>query len=163
MRKTLLLAGGIIIMTAIGVGGGLLGASLLSDSEEKNTTPHTSTSASHSGPTNLSEARVQDLSKLNNVNISIEGADFQPNNIQIKKGTKLTWTNNNNEDHTITKEDGETSTRDSVSEKNIKEDTLASPRLAKDKVYEFTFNTVGKVYYHCSIHPNIRGKVTVLE
>ena len=61
------------------------------------------------------------------------------------------------------KENGENSSHSSIAEKDVKEDTLASPRLKKDKVYEFTFNTIGKVYYHCSIHPNIRGKVTVVE
>jgi plastocyanin len=163
MRKTLLLIGGLVLLLAAGIGGGLLISSVVSSPEEKSDTAHTSTSASHSGPVNLNEAKVQDLTRLGNVNVSIVGADFKPNNIHIKKGTKVTWTNNNNEDHSVMKENGENGSHRSVAEKDVKEDTLASPRLQKDKVYEFTFNTIGQVYYHCSIHPNIRGKITVVE
>ena len=88
MRKNLLLIGGLVLLLAAGIGGGLLIASIMSSPEDKSDATHTSTSASHSGPANLSEAKVQDLTKLSNVNVSIVGADFKPNNIYIKKGTK---------------------------------------------------------------------------
>lgn len=163
MRKTVFLIVGIIALTAIGIGGGLGLVALLSEPEESSTSSHESTSANHSGPTNLSEARVQDLTKLKDVNVSVVGGDFRPNNIQIRKGTKVTWTNNGTEDHAIMKENGDNDSHSTVSSKDVKENVLSGPTLAKDKTYEFTFNSIEQIYYHCPLHPNVRGKITVIE
>lgn len=163
MRKTLLLIGGIIALIATGIGGGLLLVSIFGESEKPSDSAHESTSSSHSGPTNFSEAKVQDITRLSNVNVSIVGGDFQPNNIQIKKGTKVTWTNNAIENHAIMNENENNESHASLSSDDIKEDTLGSPELAKDKTYEFTFNKIGQTYYHCPLHPNVRGKVMVVE
>ena len=163
MIKTLLLIGGIVALTAISITGALLLTSFLSPPEEPTDPLHESTKASHSGPTNLSEAKIQDITRLNEVNISIVGADFQPNNIQIKKGTKVTWTNNGTENHAVMEENDDESSHEAASKDNVKEGILSGPTLAKGKTYEFTFNATGQVYYHCPLHPNVRGKVTVVE
>lgn len=163
MQRNLLAIIGIVAMIAIGIGGGLLLFNMFSGSEDSADPSHESTSTSHSGPTNFSEAKVQDITRLSNVNVSVIGGDFQPNNIQIKKGTKVTWINNATENHAIMKENEDDESHEPIPSSAVKEDTLASPTLAKGKVYEFTFNETGKTYYHCPLHPNVRGKVTVVE
>lgn len=73
---------------------------------------------------------------------------FQPANISVKKGTTVTWTNQDRLEHTVT------SNSDSE---------LKSNALNRDEVYSFTFSEVGEFNYHCNFHPSMNGKVTVTE
>jgi plastocyanin len=163
MKKTFLMIGGFLALTAFGIGAGLVLTNIISQPEQSSNSTHESTSADHSGITNLNETKIQDLTRLTSVNISVLGGDFQPNNIQIKKGTKVTWVNDDNEAHAIKVEDNVKGSHSPIASEEVNESVLSGPKLSKGKMYEFTFNATGKTYYHCPLHPNIRGKVTVIE
>lgn len=96
-----------------------------------------STSASESIPTDPNS-------------ISIDDFAFNPAKLTIKKGTKITWTNNDDARHDITPTGGAS-------------DFVASKLLAKGESYEFTFNTVGTYTYKCSPHPYMKGTIEVTE
>lgn len=82
--------------------------------------------------------------------ISIDDFAFNPAKLTIKKGTKVTWTNNDDARHDITPTGGAS-------------DFLASKLLTNGESYEFTFNTVGTYTYKCSPHPYMKGTIEVTE
>jgi len=72
---------------------------------------------------------------------------FTPNPIKVKKGTTVTWTNQDVASHTVTGDNGGPN----------------SSTIATGQSYSFTFNTVGTFNYHCAIHPSMKGSVIVTE
>jgi plastocyanin len=81
-------------------------------------------------------------------NISIKNFSFDPATLSVKTGTKVTWTNNDSTSHTITSDSGS---------------LLNSGTLAPGQSFSFTFTKDGTISYHCSIHPTMKGGVTVKE
>lgn len=79
--------------------------------------------------------------------VNIQNMAFSPASITVKKGTTVTWTNNDSVDHTVT----------------AGNNGFDSGLLSKGESFEFTFNTVGTFQYHCTVHPNMTGTVTVTE
>jgi plastocyanin len=79
------------------------------------------------------------------VSINISNFAFSPANITIKKGTKITWTNQDGASHTVTGDNG----------------GPASGSLSNGSSYSFTFNQAGTFSYHCAIHPSMTASVTV--
>jgi plastocyanin len=80
------------------------------------------------------------------VNIDIKGFAFNPSSIDIKVGTKVIWTNNDNVPHTVTSDSGT---------------TLNSPTLSPGETFSFTFENIGTYNYHCNIHKMMKGVVNV--
>ena len=85
------------------------------------------------------------------VAVSINDFIFNPTLIKIKKGTKVTWTNEGNIGHTVT------------SSESSPMGGLASELLANGQSYSFTFDTAGTYTYYCSPHPYMKGTVEVTE
>lgn len=85
-------------------------------------------------------------SAVSDIAVSIKGFAFSPLNLSVKVGTKVTWTNNDSAPHTVTSDSGT---------------LLNSPTLSPGQSYSVTFTTPGTVNYHCTIHPMMRGTVTV--
>jgi plastocyanin len=81
--------------------------------------------------------------------VVIQDFAFSPASITVKKGTTVTWTNQDSVAHTVTETDNQTGPK--------------SGNLAKGQSYTFTFDTAGTFKYDCSIHPNMTGSVTVTE
>lgn len=79
--------------------------------------------------------------------VTIKNMAFSPDNITIKAGSTVTWTNNDSTVHTVTANDG----------------SFASDSLANGKSYSHTFNTPGTYKYRCVIHPSMTGIVTVTQ
>lgn len=77
--------------------------------------------------------------------VSIVNFSFQPVTITISVGTAVTWTNTASTGHTVTADDG-----------SFKSNTLGS-----GVTFSQTFATAGTFTYHCSIHPSMKGTVTV--
>lgn len=75
--------------------------------------------------------------------VVIENFSFSPSELVVKKGTKITWINNDSASHTI------------------KSDAFQSGDLSNGGKYEFTFENTGTFSYICSIHPSMKGKITV--
>ena len=70
--------------------------------------------------------------------------------IRIKKGTTVTWTNQDAAKHDVTP-DTETA------------DFKATELFGKGESKSITFNTVGTFAYHCSPHPYMKGTVEVTD
>jgi plastocyanin len=85
---------------------------------------------------------------VNQNTVSISNYEFTPASITVKAGTKVTWTNQDSVEHTVT---GDGS------------DGPQSGSLAKGDSYSFTFDKAGTYAYHCQMHPYMKGTVTVTE
>lgn len=75
--------------------------------------------------------------------VSIANFAFNPENVTIQVGQKVTWTNNDSVAHTVTGTD------------------FSSGQIAPGATYEHTFATAGTFDYKCSIHPSMLAKITV--
>jgi plastocyanin len=77
--------------------------------------------------------------------VSIANFSFQPATITISVGTTVTWTNTDSAGHTVTADGG----------------SFKSDKLGTGATFSQTFATAGTFAYHCSIHPSMKGTVTV--
>lgn len=84
------------------------------------------------------------------VKMNIAGFAFAQKIVKIKKGTKITWTNQD-------------SARHDVSPDSKSPDFMNSELLSKGESYSYTFNTAGKYTYHCTPHPYMKASVEVTE
>jgi plastocyanin len=94
-----------------------------------------STGGSTSAP-GAAEAKVQ-----------ISGFDFNPTPLEIKVGTTVTWQNEDSTAHTVVADDG----------------SFSSNPLNKGDSFSFTFEKAGSFPYHCGIHTNMKGTITVTQ
>src|SRR5215208_106034 len=77
--------------------------------------------------------------------VSIEDFFFSPANMTVAPGTTVTWVNNGQAPHTSTADDG----------------AWDSGTLQPGESFSFTFDQAGTYTYHCSIHPDMTGAITV--
>ena len=77
---------------------------------------------------------------------------FDPNPIEIKAGDSVTWTNDDNEIHTVASgsSEGPTMGQD-----------FDSGTLASGKSFTHKFEKTGTFEYFCSFHESMIGKVVV--
>ena len=78
--------------------------------------------------------------------VSISNFSFNPGSITINKGMTVVWTNNDSVGHTVTADQGA---------------GPASNLLNPGETYAYTFNDPGTFNYHCTVHPSMKGTVTV--
>jgi hypothetical protein len=72
---------------------------------------------------------------------------FLPGTATVRKGTTLTWTNEDEAVHTIVADD----------------DSFSSGRLGLGATFSHTFEAVGTVGYTCTIHPSMKAQVVVID
>lgn len=77
--------------------------------------------------------------------VAIQGFAFGPAAITVKPGTTVTWTQQDEDQHTVTANDG----------------SFASSPLITGKTFTHTFTAPGTYQYHCAIHPFMHGTVVV--
>lgn len=82
------------------------------------------------------------------VAVDIKNFAFSPATLDIKTGTKVTWTNRDSTSHTVTSDSG---------------GLLNSAMLAPGQTFSYTFNDAGSIRYHCTPHPNMKGVVNVTK
>lgn len=82
--------------------------------------------------------------------VSIKEFAYSPAEITVKKGTTVTWTNQDSVGHDVTPV-------------NETAEFKKSSLLSKGQSYSVTFNTVGSFAYFCSPHPFMKAQVTVTE
>ncbi|MEI7452532.1 MAG: cupredoxin family copper-binding protein [Candidatus Falkowbacteria bacterium] len=75
--------------------------------------------------------------------VNISNFSFSPASLVIKKGTTVTWTNNDSAPH------------------QIKSDSFSSSVLNNGGTFSFTFNDAGTFSYICSIHTSMKGEIIV--
>ena len=81
--------------------------------------------------------------------IDIKGFAF-PANMDVAKGTKVTWTNQDGTPHTVT-----SGTRPN------KDGKFDSGQLAGSATFSFTFTEAGTFNYWCQNHSSMNGTITV--
>lgn len=77
--------------------------------------------------------------------VSIDGFAFAPLTLAVKQGTTVTWTNRDEEPHTVVAGDG----------------SFHSPGMGTGATFSHTFSIPGTFDYVCSIHPMMHGTVVV--
>lgn len=113
-----------------------------------NTTMSSNMSSTNSSAASNASSGTGSNSQSTN-SVSIKDFAFSPSGITVKKGTKVTWTNNDSTTHTVTETDSQSGPN--------------SGDLSPGGSYSFTFGTAGTYHYHCSIHTSMTGTVTVTE
>jgi plastocyanin len=79
--------------------------------------------------------------------VTIANFAFSPTPLTVASGTKITWTNTDEEPHTVVSADAGA--------------TFKSPALDTDDKFSFTFSKPGSYKYFCSVHPRMVGTIIV--
>ncbi len=77
--------------------------------------------------------------------VEIKDYEFLPAILTVPAGTTVTWTNRDDEPHTVTSS----------------ENVFASPGLDVDETFSYTFSTPGTYTYYCKLHPHMTGTIAV--
>jgi plastocyanin len=81
-------------------------------------------------------------------NVTIKNYMFSPAAIKVKVGTTVTWTNQDDVNHTVTAD-----TTSSLAP--------SSMDIPDGQTYQFTFQHAGTYTYHCFPHPYMHGTIIV--
>lgn len=79
--------------------------------------------------------------------VTISDFKFNPAQLTVPAGASVTWTNQDEEPHTVAAKDG----------------SFHSPGLDTHGSYSYTFTAPGSYDYVCSIHPFMTGTVVVTK
>jgi plastocyanin len=79
------------------------------------------------------------------VDVAIADFTFDPADIQATVGQTVTFTNNDSAPHTATLDDG----------------SCTTPNISNGGSDGLTFNAAGTYPFHCNVHPNMKGTITV--
>ncbi len=121
-------------------------------------------SNNHPNGSSVITATTLDFTDQTEVTMDIDDFAYTKPNIKIKKGTKVTWVNQDVTQHNVIKgQGGNEDVQDAPREEEVDPNVLAGPLLNKGESYSFTFNETGSVSYYCSPHPYMKGIVTVTE
>ena len=77
--------------------------------------------------------------------VEIKNFMFTPMTLTVPVGSTVTWKFDDSTQHTVTADDN----------------SFASAPMANGQTFTHTFSAAGTVPYHCSIHPNMTGTITV--
>jgi plastocyanin len=78
--------------------------------------------------------------------IEIKDFAFNPQTITVKSGEKITWTNRDEEPHTIV---------------SVEKQFKKSSALDTDQTFTITAGAPGTYTYFCSVHPKMTGTIVV--
>lgn len=77
--------------------------------------------------------------------ITMQQIQFQPSDATVKVGTKMMWQNEDSVQHNVVADNG----------------AFKSDLFGKGGTYEWTAAKPGKYSYVCTVHPNMKGTITV--
>jgi len=95
---------------------------------------------------NEQEASNTQQTALQAHNIKISEFSFNSQELKIKKGDTVVWTNEDSARHTVTSDSGS---------------ELDSELFGKSETYSHTFSEAGTFSYHCSPHPGMKARIIV--
>jgi plastocyanin len=144
MKKSIWIV--IIIVIVVGGAAAVLATRKKSSSDTMANMPAPTASADASTSTDTSTAAPVASSA-----ITIQNFAFSPASTTVKKGTTVTWTNQDSTTHTVIGDGSNTPSG------------FGSSQLRQGAKYSFTFNTAGTYAYQCGIHPSMQGTITVTE
>lgn len=133
MRRILLALGAIGALAAAGCGS----------SNKSSTSSGSSTPAASS-----STAAASSSSSGGGVAIKMQNIAFDPKDVTVKVGQKVTWTNDDSVDHNVTSQSGE---------------SIKSDNFGKGATFSFTPTKAGTIKYVCTIHPGMTATLTVTK
>ena len=137
-------------LAAVAIIAAVIVAVVAGRNNNKSTTPTSnqtgSSSSGYSNTNGSSSSASQTPTSTNKVTIS--NFAFSPATITVKKSTTVTWTNSDSVPHQPVADSGT---------------GPASQPLNNGQTYSFTYSSVGTFAYHCAIHPEMHGTVTVTE
>jgi plastocyanin len=90
-------------------------------------------------------SRAATATESDDPEVKISNFTFDPASLEIPAGAKVTWTNHDDQPHTVT---------------SIQK-LFDSPPLDTDDHFSFAFTKAGEYGYYCKIHPRMTGKVVV--
>jgi len=133
MKKSLLI---IVALVVVAVGAYLVFKPKSTSNDANNTTNNSGTPA------------AQTTADPNTV--TIKNMDFATKSLTVKKGTTVTWKNEDSASHTVTFDDSAMSSAN-------------SSLFANGETYKYTFDTAGTFAYHCTPHPFMKGTIVVTD
>jgi len=77
--------------------------------------------------------------------IAIQDFKFTPSTVTVPVGTTVTWSNHDDQIHTVTTDDGR----------------LRSAALSHDEQFSYAFTVPGTYAYHCALHPHMTARTIV--
>jgi plastocyanin len=77
--------------------------------------------------------------------VTIQSMSYNPSVLNVTAGTRVTWRNKDNVEHTVTSDQA----------------LFDSGTIGVNSSYSFTFNTPGTYGYHCQIHTGMTATVVV--
>ena len=84
--------------------------------------------------------------------VTIQNFAFSPPTMTVSQGATVTWVNQDAVNHQVIND---------ASGSNAEGAIFNSPVIPKGGSYSFTFNIPGTYPYHCTIHPSMKGTITV--
>lgn len=91
----------------------------------------------------ITKARVTETNK-----VSMKDKKFLPESLSVKKGTSVTWTNDDNIEHTVTIDVG---------------DGPKSEKIKPSQTYSYKFEEKGAYGYHSLAEPKMHGFIIVSD
>ncbi|HTN72258.1 MAG TPA: cupredoxin family copper-binding protein [Methylomirabilota bacterium] len=77
--------------------------------------------------------------------VIIDNFEFTPASLTVSVGTTVTWTNREDEAHTV----------------NSTTDAFKSPPMDTNDKFSFEFKAPGTYPYYCKLHPQMKGQIVV--
>ena len=87
----------------------------------------------------------EDAAAAGSHDVAIDNFSFAPAALSVRAGTTVTWTNHDEEPHTVVST----------------EQKFKSPALDTDQRFTHRFDDRGRFRYFCSIHPKMTGEIVV--
>ena len=82
--------------------------------------------------------------------VTMQNITFQPENVSVKSGDKVTWTNDESVGHDVTADDG-----------SFKSGEPGA--MKQGDTFSHAFDKAGSFAYKCTVHPNMTGTVEVTQ
>jgi plastocyanin len=76
--------------------------------------------------------------------VTIDNFTFTPQEVKVKVGDTVTWTNHDDIPHTV-----------------VSAGKFRSKPMDTDNTFSFTFTSAGDYKYFCSLHPHMSGMIKV--
>jgi plastocyanin len=140
MRRLLVLAFSLFALLALSACASSTGGTAGPAASAPSTAPVDSAPAAGGGGCSVSSEAAA-------VTVNIQNFAFAPAEVTAAVGETIGWTNGDSAPHTATTDDGGCDTG------NIEQDATVG----------LVFDAVGTYPYHCNIHPNMTGTITITE
>ena len=127
MRRILLLLCAVVALAAAGCGGG-------------------NDNGGSTGSSGASSTSAASSSSGGGVAIKMQNIQFDPKDVTVKVGQKVTWTNDDSVDHNVTAQSGA---------------DFKSKNFGNGGTFSFTPDKAGTIKYMCTIHPGMTATLTV--